>query len=145
MIRECFKANTGILFNVNGLRELGLDPLTLYPFVTPRPPPIPVGNAIFQEPPKQSLSWFQRILSIFTRKPITGSLPDITSLPVVAVNKAKAPEVVPVGTEEEEDLKDVLSPIYDQLTLRAAWWILEIIPLKLRYQRGDSKWVSYIG
>jgi Uncharacterized alpha/beta hydrolase domain (DUF2235) len=142
MIRECFKANTGILFNVKGLRELGLDPSTLYPFVTPRPAPIPVGNAVFEEVPKSSSSWFQRCLSIFKGNPPPDSAPHIVSAPV---NTTTAGKAVHVGTEEEEDLKDALSPIYDQLELHPAWWILEFIPLKLRYQRGDSKWVSYLG
>ena len=50
-----------------------------------------------------------------------------------------------VGTEEEEELKDALSPAYDQLTIKKAWWALEILPLQLRYQRGDNQWVTYFG
>jgi len=45
MIRECFKTGTGIMFDAQGLKEVGLDPATLYPFVTPRPPPLPIGSA----------------------------------------------------------------------------------------------------
>ncbi len=37
MIRECFKADSGIMFEAEGLREIGIDPLTLYPVVQPRP------------------------------------------------------------------------------------------------------------
>jgi hypothetical protein len=37
MIRECFLAQTGIMFKADGLREVGLDPSTLYPDVLPRP------------------------------------------------------------------------------------------------------------
>lgn len=36
----------------------------------------------------------------------------------------------PFISEEVEDLKDALSPIYDQLTLDWWWWILEFIPAK---------------
>jgi hypothetical protein len=142
MIRECFKADTGIMFYAKGLREIGLDPSTLYPFVTPRPPPIAVGDAVFEEPPRSPPSWIQRSFSRLKRKLLPRSVQDIGSPPV---NPTKATETVRVGTEEEEDLKDALSPIYDQLKLRHAWWILEILPLKLRYQRGDSSWVSYVG
>ncbi|KAF7347954.1 hypothetical protein MSAN_01747500 [Mycena sanguinolenta] len=39
MIRECFKANTGIIFDAQQLQELGLDPATLYPVVLRRAPP----------------------------------------------------------------------------------------------------------
>ncbi|THV02015.1 hypothetical protein K435DRAFT_367663 [Dendrothele bispora CBS 962.96] len=37
MIRECFKTNTGIVFNSKGLREYGIDPASLYPMVQTRP------------------------------------------------------------------------------------------------------------
>ncbi|KAJ7863347.1 hypothetical protein B0H14DRAFT_2280318, partial [Mycena olivaceomarginata] len=42
MIRECFKADTGIIFDAQRLQELGLDPATLHPFVMPHPPSLPV-------------------------------------------------------------------------------------------------------
>lgn len=48
-----------------------------------------------------------------------------------------------LGSEEEEELRDALSPIYDQLDLAKRWWILEIVPMSLRYQRGDNQWVKY--
>jgi hypothetical protein len=47
-----------------------------------------------------------------------------------------------MGTEEEEELKDVLAPAFDQLSLAWYWWILELLPIKHRYQKGDLTWVS---
>ncbi len=44
MIRECFKAGTGIMFYSDKLREIGLDPSSLYPVVLPRPPPLSVDG-----------------------------------------------------------------------------------------------------
>ena len=44
MVRECFKAGTGILFYSDKLREIGLDPSSLYPVVLPRPPPLSVDG-----------------------------------------------------------------------------------------------------
>jgi hypothetical protein len=46
------------------------------------------------------------------------------------------------GIEEEEDLKDVLSPVYDQLRLQPTWWILEILPLMQKYRRKDNNEVA---
>lgn len=129
------------MFDCEGLRQLGLDPLTLYPFVTPRPTPIPVDNAVIRERPQMSPSWIQRSLSFLRNLLLPRSVVDIVPAPV----NATADEAIPVGTEEEEDLKDALSPMYDQLELQPAWWILEVLPLKLRYQRGDCSWVSYVG
>lgn len=43
-------------------------------------------------------------------------------------------------TEEEEDLADALSPIYDQLKLKKAWWALEFVPMRHRVQKEDDSW-----
>ena len=40
MIRQCFLTGTGIQFHTDLLRTVGLDPVALYPFVQPRPPPV---------------------------------------------------------------------------------------------------------
>ncbi|KAL5518743.1 hypothetical protein ACEPAH_426 [Sanghuangporus vaninii] len=39
-------------------------------------------------------------------------------------------------SEEDEELADALSPIYDQLQLAWFWWILELIPFRFREQKG---------
>ena len=115
------------MFRSKGLRAIGLDPSMLYPDVKPRPPPLPVGSASYQEVPKKPSS-IRGLLSL--RK--SGTVPSAES------------GSVPVGSEEEEDLKDALSPIYDQLELKRSWWILEVIPLTFRYQRGNNDWMSYV-
>ncbi|CAE6439286.1 unnamed protein product [Rhizoctonia solani] len=46
----------------------------------------------------------------------------------------------PFINEEVEDLKDSLSPIYDQLTLNWWWWILEVIPIKQVWRKKDRSW-----
>ncbi|THH01373.1 hypothetical protein EW026_g1303 [Hermanssonia centrifuga] len=40
MIRECFRTNTGILFLTKSLRDISLDPESLYPEVIVRPEPL---------------------------------------------------------------------------------------------------------
>jgi hypothetical protein len=51
----------------------------------------------------------------------------------------------PVLTEEEEELRDALSPVYDQLSLKWIWWLLEFIPMKHKYQRSDTTWEAWLG
>ena len=46
----------------------------------------------------------------------------------------------PFVSEEEEDLFDALSPIYDQLKLAKPWWVLEFLPMKHRMQKEDGTW-----
>ncbi|KAJ6537308.1 hypothetical protein DFH09DRAFT_1263481 [Mycena vulgaris] len=115
MIRECFKTHSGIMFDCAGLKSIGLDPGSLYPDVAPRPPAFPVGNL--------------RIRSIPSSK---NNFQESDSAPTNGV-----PSVVP-RTEEELDLQDALSPVYDQLSSSWLWWILELLPLQQHYQREDD-------
>ncbi|KAF9461016.1 hypothetical protein BDZ94DRAFT_861028 [Collybia nuda] len=118
MIRECFKAETGILFITEDLRTSGINPASLYPIVqTERPPPISTIGAHIQTIPSPK------------QKSVLG---DVGNNDSVLITKAK--------TEEEHELLDILSPIYDQLSLEWYWWILEFIPIKQRYQRSDDTW-----
>ncbi|KAJ7788332.1 hypothetical protein B0H14DRAFT_2398468, partial [Mycena olivaceomarginata] len=109
MIRECFEAKTGMMFNTQRLQELGLDPTKLYKD----------EDGYLRFPQK--------------RPPHPRRLED----PPHARDGCKGAP----GTEEEEDLKDALSPIHDPLTLNPFWWILEVIPFTFRRQsRPDNNW-----
>lgn len=111
MVRQCFLADTGIMFSGTLLTRIGLDPGTLYPRVLRRPDPV-----------------------TFERTDRSRIASDHSSGMVTIVNK----EIV--LTEEEEDLADILSPINDELARSKSWWLLEIIPLKQRYQEKDGTW-----
>jgi hypothetical protein len=127
MIRECFKTESGVLFDAEALRDIGLDPSTLYPFVVDRPTALGAGDAMIQDIPPPP-SWISRLKAKLSPPPVSDDNSDA---------------IVPLmGTEEEEDLKDILSPIYDGLNLLPGYWILEYLPMKIRYQRGDDKWAS---
>jgi len=118
MIRECFKADSGILFMADGLRSVGLDPASLWPYVTPRPPPLSVTNVRIQGIP---------------RAPPKMNYAGVDSL--VKIEKS----------EEEHELLDAMSPVYDQLALAKFWWALELLPVKQRYQTSTNHWASYLG
>jgi uncharacterized protein (DUF2235 family) len=111
MIRQCFLANTGIMFHAERLKTIGIDPDSLYPLVKPRPPPLTIE--------KLDRS---RVASEFNG-----------NLTLVNPGEYKF-------TEEEEDLADALSPIHDQLKLAKPWWILEVLPMKQRIQQRDGTW-----
>lgn len=125
MIRECFKTHTGIMFDCEGLQALGLDPGALYPEVLPRPP---------MSSPNSTL----RIQDI--PKPSHGPRDD-TRLP----NFADVDYSALYKSEEDHDMLDLQSPIYDQLSLAPYWWVLEVFPMKHRHQNPDNTWVSHIG
>jgi len=114
MIRQCFIANTGIMFHKDTLPKVGLDPATLYPQVLPRPP------MVLQDP-----------------KVHTIPVPE----PKVVMDDRKAVVYTDGGcfvNEAEEDLADALTPMYDQLKLAKFWWILEMLPQKIQYQDSDN-------
>jgi len=128
MVRECFKANTGIMFHSEKLLDIGLDPTTLYPFVLPRPPPLSVKEHRIPELPATPIP-------IQSHKYLTKQHhPEVHQ----RLLESKVPFL---GTEEEEEVRDAVSPKYDQLHMKKLWWILELLPMKLRYQRSNDQWV----
>ncbi|KAF6754847.1 hypothetical protein DFP72DRAFT_1169843 [Ephemerocybe angulata] len=135
MIREIFKAKVGMLFDSDKLFETGMDPATLYPYVLPRPDPLPVGDRKIRSPPVKEIP-------IRPHSTLTKKNPNSTLSEVCKPYDRDASDFL---GEEEEELMDALSPIYDRLVTKKAWRILEYIPLHLRYQRGDNTWVSYYG
>ena len=133
MVRECFKTKSGIIFKTEMLREIGIDPHTLHPSVHTRPPAL-----------------FDKAKSQFIERPTSTSLcKSIRSLFQSSEAKRRAKdaekeEKPPFISEEEEELRDALSPKFDQLKLARLWWILEVLPVSMTNQK-DNKRVSYIG
>jgi hypothetical protein len=121
MIRECFKTETGILFSSEAMKSCGLDPANLYPVIQKRPAPLSVAGAQIQP------------------------IPSAKELKAQA-NFAEADVLVKITkTEEEHELLDAMSPIYDQLSLAWFWWFLELLPMKQHYQKTDNTWGTYMG
>ena len=140
MIRETFKTNTGIMFDSEGLRRVGLDPSTLYPEVLPRPPAITIDSRSISNQPTLPSSWWTWLFS----KTAADDSSTATSQQAL-FSSATSNGELGNGTEEEEDLKDALMPIYDQLVLAPGWWTLEVVPLQHRHQPHDCKWVRWYG
>ena len=113
MVRQCFLAETGIMFDAKLLPEIGLDPSTLFPKVLPRPDLITFENADH---------------SRIARDRSSGTVTVVDEGMILA--------------EEEEDLVDILCPINDQLSQTKTWWLLEILPLIHWYQKKDGCWVT---
>ena len=40
----------------------------------------------------------------------------------------------------EQDELDAQQPIYDQLEIKKAWWVVEFMPWSYRAQMGDGSW-----
>lgn len=118
MVRECFKLNTGILFDRKMFKFIGMDPDTLWPEVKARPPP--VYNFSGNPPPLT-----RPFLNVHCEN---GMIEEDNSF----VN------------EEEEELADAMSPINDMLKIARSWWLLELVPQQIRFQKDDDTWTSKI-
>ncbi len=126
MIRQCFLADTGIQFYRKTFKHIGLDPTTLYPFVTPRTSALEASASCVAE----------ARASTHCPDPTLATLNDQAQASPIAACTFKS--------ENHEELLDALSPIYDQLELSKAWWILEILPLRhLVQDRKEFSWKPY--
>lgn len=138
MIRQCFLTNTGIRFHADLLRTIGLDPASLYPAVTERPPPL------YYIPPTPSVP--TSLIATEEKsddKPVNvndnSTKQDLISYGYNGIH----PELI--MAEEEEDVADALCPIYDQLSISPHWWILELVPIQLRRQDDlTNEWIDSI-
>ncbi|KIY71582.1 hypothetical protein CYLTODRAFT_487175 [Cylindrobasidium torrendii FP15055 ss-10] len=140
MVRECFLARTGIMFDTERLRDIGLEPTTLSPFVTPRPPPLSTkGKSIISPEPEFKKSFTQKVADgvkgMFTRPDMSASM----------ASSVMSASVDPFISEEEEELRDALQPKYDQLKHAKFWYLLEVIPMEFRRQIGDGSTESRFG
>lgn len=150
MIRQCFLTNTGIQFHASLLRSIGIEPADLYPVVRPRPDPITFSSLPFSA---QS-ALIEHVRECSQQPPISPPVPEVSVSgsggSIVNMGYAETPLAVgPDGktallmSEEEEDLRDALCPLYDQLKLVPGWWILEAMPMRHREQKDDNSWVGH--
>ncbi|CCO35988.1 putative protein YEL023C [Rhizoctonia solani AG-1 IB] len=130
MVRECILNNTGILFEPSKLREIGLNPLTLWP--VDRIPSEPKLAGVNEEGFSQHEG--RHVAKATSTKIINASSPG------PGLSKPVPDEMVRLGTTEDE--KDAVQPIHDRLSSNPLWWILELFSSKESYQRHDGTWRS---
>ncbi|KAF9559466.1 hypothetical protein CPC08DRAFT_666484 [Agrocybe pediades] len=117
MIRQCFLANTGMMFYKDDMKKkFHLDPDTLYPVVKKRPQAIaPKVNKVMapkrQGPIDTAKSWGSWAWSYVPF--IGGKKPE----------KEEEITINPDANEEEADAIDALAPIYDMLEIKPQMWL----------------------
>ena len=121
MIRECFRVGTGIIFDVHMLKhQVGLDICSDPTFKTPEPL---LSDAHYLTRPKSDdgISLWRTLASPFRwiRDKLSHTS---TSESIFDQNR-----FVFKG-ESQEELKDALSPIYDQLEMHTYWKVMERVP-----------------
>ena len=123
---QCIHADIGIQFHRESFKGIGLDPDTLYPFVTPRSEPL--------KPTPSTVTELRE--SAHKAEATEATLTDEAQASPLAASTFQS--------EEEEELADAISPIYDELKLSWGWWILEIIPMRHHVQDLENlAWKPY--
>ncbi|KAG8792947.1 hypothetical protein FRC12_004392 [Ceratobasidium sp. 428] len=141
MIRECFVNNTGILFHSAELDELGISPASLWPTVKIPTPPERTSTKL-SDIDGDSGQGHQATGATL----VDGHAAEATDATAVNVPLPPPDDIFPHGTVTlgcAEDQKDAVCPVYDQLSLVWWWWILELLPMRQRYQRHDGSWLSW--
>lgn len=125
MIRECFASGSGIQFEADNLRKIGLDPTTLYDTVKPRPPPLPALDILAVDVKAGRVTCAG-----------CGQYSDEWLYMPPVDEKQDEPEYF--LSEEHADLHDAVCPIFNMLYKKRAWWILEFLPLVHVIQDSDG-------
>jgi Uncharacterized alpha/beta hydrolase domain (DUF2235) len=125
MIRECFRKNSGMIFDLQAIKLIGIDPSTIYPVVEPRPD-IP--------------SFSSSSLKIAVVVPQKWGAQLASWIPFVSKKKASELQF-PNESEEALDKLDALAPMYDQLALNPIKWAaMELLPMSKERLHKDGKW-----
>ncbi|KAI9439734.1 hypothetical protein H4582DRAFT_1942482 [Lactarius indigo] len=144
MVLECFRTGTGIRFRNDALNKIGMSQNTLTSLsggqftVECAPPqrsatddtvvPTPQSSAF---PAEKESDWLRQD-SIKDTDIERGTVDskNVSELPAMSKEMTAVTGSSAIMTEQE--LKDALSPIYDQLKILKIWWFPEVIPLRHR-------------
>jgi len=137
MIRECFRTNTGIIFDSHMLKhEVGLD---IENILQP-PPRLNPDDTHIGKPEKPLSKSFLKTIWAFISTPFVWIWSKLRGLrghthPTV-VFVSEESRFVSEG-EAREELQDAMSPIYDQIPLHWYWRVMEWLPFIIKKQGAE--------
>lgn len=127
MVEQVILSNCGIVFDEEALERVGM-PLSSFP--------------ISKTPPATE--------DLTDKSHPIPDIPSLSAAPVDAVSPfAEAPLATPSSPPTDPSTtpsppnpqtSDALAPLFDELQLQKAWWLLEILPLPFRWQDALGKW-----
>lgn len=165
MVRECFRCNTGIIFDAAQLQAIGLR-VTRNEFgdciLGDLPPRVKVWSPRHVPHPKSTEGLGSMVTRLVLRLVAESLSHGITTIKrllwsekrtlVSLGNNGQFPALVDFDAtdkleehaedyEAQEELEDAMSPFYDQLEARATWHILEWIPQRVKRTKAIiHKW-----
>jgi len=170
MIRECFRCQTGIIFDAKMLRdEAGMDidlenlrileqpqrlspdpsnPKHRIPTILPTLKDMPFVGNVPLTVAKLPFDIAKGLVSAFF-SPITSLItPSDSGAKLAQDYEIQLATREPFKGEAMEELLDAVSPSYDQLELAPSWWFIEFLPLRVKkeiavYMSSDATLSNY--
>ncbi|KAG2155809.1 uncharacterized protein EDB93DRAFT_53072 [Suillus bovinus] len=127
MVEQVILSNCGIVFDEEALERVGM-PLSSFP-PSQTPPAIedPTGKSQLMTDNSCSSAASIDVVSPFTE----------VASPAPSSPPAGSPTAPPIPNPQT---CDALAPLFDQLQIQKAWWLLEILPLPCVWQDAHGKW-----
>lgn len=128
MIKESLLAGSGILFDLRYLKSLGINVKALSEELKAKGHD---PNALGFTP--EALKELEADKAVI--------LAPHRNLKHIHTNNHPSPRLLSHVQRIHENHVDILAKIFDQLSLVFWWWILELLPLLVTYQKADGNWV----
>ncbi|KAF8882160.1 hypothetical protein CPB84DRAFT_221766 [Gymnopilus junonius] len=129
MIRECFRKNSGMIFDSEHIKIIGIEPSSIYPIVKPRPEISSFSSGSSKIPVVEPQTWGAYLYSW---------------VPFISKTETKSSKLeVPKKSEEELDADDALAPAFDQLALKSGKWNwMENMSMTKEKLSKDGRWIE---
>ena len=147
MIHECFRTKTSIRCLKNRLKDIGLDPATLWPQAHSQTGPrmaqnspismVPSGEHVKLHPQATPSPTAPTLLSPQSGKH-TRDISASTTRTLVGTRAGGVKGPLHPGAlempvdEEQQEARDAVCQVYDQLSRKPWWWIVEFLPIEQR-------------
>ena len=128
MVKQVILSQCGIKFNDDALRRADIDVSTIV-VVPPTQPNVKMELEVEAGP------------ALLTPLTSSGS-PDENGSGEHMIGKGKGKDSEGQPWPREQD---VLTDVHDELKIQPMWWLLEILPVKYRWQEADGRWKSKWG
>ena len=142
MIRQCFECDTGIIFKAHRLAEEGIDVHTLWPtYMALEQPFVRPSRSLMDKYEEGAIAPITERSTVL--KPVDEEQPQGLHDVELWRDEQKREMHHHWVPEQVEDYFDSISPINDQLQMSWVWWILEVLPVKVKMPlKGSSQWVE---
>jgi hypothetical protein len=130
MINQTIECQTGIKYDVPGLKSIGVH---ASPFTNR-------GSSITEVISPNATLIDKKVIAA-TKQVNPGSGKKLEDeLESQRSSEHRGDHTIPSESEADRELHDILSPMHDELKSNPLWWLLELLPLQDTFQDEKGKW-----